>query len=55
MLLSGNPICKNSSFAFQKLCAEQCSDYCIDSIDLGDGWCDIRCNVKKCEFDNGDC
>ena len=36
-------------------CEPLCSKYCPSRNIVGDGFCDIECNDKTCEYDGGDC
>ncbi len=54
LTLSGNPICANQNGPYIEECVPHCSDFC-NNMDLGDAYCDARCNSKSCNFDEGDC
>ena len=36
-------------------CEPLCSKYCWSRNVIKDGYCDIECNDKLCNYDGGDC
>lgn len=66
--VANNPLCKNGWIDSKDCpedmrlvlrkegygCATQCSDYCFPAW-LQNSGCDVACNSKKCEYDNGQC
>lgn len=47
---------RQTSFLDEKLFEEECENHChFSEIKLGDGFCDIECNILACGYDKGDC
>ena len=36
-------------------CGSNCPWWYVSAKQPGDGWCDLSCMIKACEFDKGDC